>query len=154
MDDLISRKALLEELQKAYDIAHRIFQNQNSPESQECCKLQLRTLRSVIEDVKEAPTINAVDVVRCKECRSAFADKSTVEGCVYCVNWGQIVEADGFCHLAQKEDRPPIVFRKYKPFKLDEVVMAEIDWRKVGDPNIKAVAMAIREEMENNKCKA
>lgn len=63
MDDLISRKALLEELQKAYDNAHRIFQNQNSPESQECCKLQLRTLRSVIEDVKEAPTINAVEVV-------------------------------------------------------------------------------------------
>jgi DNA modification methylase len=28
---------------------------------------------------------------------------------------------------------------------------AEMDWRKVGDPNIKAVAMAIRETMENNK---
>ncbi len=151
MDDLISRKALLEELQKAYDIAHRIFQNQTSPESQECCKLQLRTLRSVIEDVKEAPTINAVEVVTCKECRRGFTDKLTKEGCVYCVIWGQTVQADGFCYMAQKDHRAPMVFRKYKPFEPGEVVTAEMDWLKVGDPNIKAVAMAIRETMENNK---
>lgn len=150
MDDLISRKALLEELQEAYDNAHRILQNQYSPESKAYCKLQLRTLHSVIKDVKEAPTINAVEVVRCKECRRGFEDKSTMEGRVYCVNWGQFVKADGFCYMAQKEDRPPIVFRKYKPFKPDEVVTGEPDWSNAGDPNIKDLAMALRETIKKD----
>ena len=100
--------------------------------------------------MNERPTINAVEVVRCKDCRRSFGDKSTMEGHVYCVNWGQIVKADGFCYMAQKEDRQPIVFRKYKPFKPDEVVTAEPDWFKAGDPNIKDVAMAMRETMEKD----
>ena len=101
--------------------------------------------------MNERPTIDAVEVVRCKECRRGFTDKSTMEGHVYCVNWGQIVKADGFCYMAQKEDRPPIVFRKYKPFKPDEVVTDEPDWSKDGDPKLKDLAMALREMMEKEK---
>ena len=101
--------------------------------------------------MNERPTIDAVEVVRCKECWRGFEDKSTMEGHVDCVNWGQIVKADGFCYMAQKKDRQPIVFRKYKPFKPDEVVTAEPDWSKDGDPNIKDVAMAMRETMEKYK---
>lgn len=136
MDDLISRKAL--GIGKC---------NLDAFENKEYAK----GWNSAIEILETAPTINAVEVVRCKECRIGFLDKSAIEGRMYCANWGRIVKADGFCYMAQKEDRPPVVFRKYKPFEPGEVVTAEIDWLKVGDPNIKDVAMALRETMENNK---
>ena len=128
MDDLISRKALKDELVK--DLAKTI---------------RLGEMLRVLNKIDDAPTVNTVEVVRCKECRRGFASKSTIEGHMYCTRWAQLVKVDGFCYMAQKEDRPPIVFRKYKPFEPDKVVTAEPDWSKACVPDEKDVLIALGE---------
>ena len=52
--------------------------------------------------VKKAPTIDAVEVVRCKECKySACIFKKDFVGCDM---WKQATPKDGFCHMGAKMD--------------------------------------------------
>lgn len=50
-----------------------------------------------------APTIDAVEVVRCRECKHSDS-VTTPEGKVYCVALDEYFPADGFCHKGEKMD--------------------------------------------------
>jgi hypothetical protein len=59
------------------------------------------------EDVKNAPTIDAVPVVRCRECK--YAEKTVwSSGEMYCRVWKMNPRPDGFCHMGAKMDAKDI----------------------------------------------
>lgn len=50
------------------------------------------------KDIAEAPTIDAVEVVRCKECKYKYMYKSVWE-CPY----GLMITADGYCNYGERK---------------------------------------------------
>ena len=53
--------------------------------------------RNIIDDIRNAPTIDAIPVVRCKNC--VYCDKRT------CYLWGEIgirVSEDGYCSYGER----------------------------------------------------
>lgn len=81
MDDLISRSALLE---KSYCVGISDAQD-NFYGSSEVV---------FIEAVKNAPAVDAVEVVRCEKCRHS----EMIDAVRYCFKWGRNTENDGYCH--------------------------------------------------------
>lgn len=92
MGDLINRKTLLKEMTCLWDEA-------------------LGTCACVLEeDIKKAPAVDAVEIVRCKDC----ALRGDPENCPMCAHRFEIVpdglefcysnntEDDGFCHKGVK----------------------------------------------------
>ncbi len=55
------------------------------------------------DSVAKAPTIDAVPVVRCKDCK--FAEKTIwSSGELYCVVWKMNPRPEGYCYLGEKLD--------------------------------------------------
>ena len=50
--------------------------------------------------IKLAPTVDAVEVVRCKDCRLV----KKILGDCFCSLTGMPMEADGFCSLGERKD--------------------------------------------------
>lgn len=48
--------------------------------------------------IDRAPTIDAVPVVRCKDCDHADHDIPMSKNFVYCNMWGTISYGNGYCH--------------------------------------------------------
>ena len=53
--------------------------------------------------IADAPTIDAVEVVRCKECRNSQKLKTCADQ-VYCMVWKSNPRTDGYCYLGAKMD--------------------------------------------------
>ena len=53
--------------------------------------------------IDEAPTIEAVPVVRCRECKAFDPDGAWREGFGFCDHHGHNMEEDGFCSWAVKK---------------------------------------------------
>lgn len=93
MDDLISRKALLKHfnaLQNLLDEYCECFKNASGELSTEW-----HCVESIVEN---APTVDAVPVVRCRECRHSVEKPPMLEGVVHCVMWDAYTVCDGYCH--------------------------------------------------------
>lgn len=54
-------------------------------------------------DIAKAPTIDAVPVVRCMECRNSQKLKRCADQ-VYCTVWKNNPRTDGYCYLGAKMD--------------------------------------------------
>jgi len=54
--------------------------------------------KTVRQHLKAAPTIDAVHVVRCKDCDHADHDIPMSKNFVYCNMWGTISYGNGYCH--------------------------------------------------------
>lgn len=85
MDDLISRSALLEKkmnvgLCDAYGDYYG------------CGDVVLT------DDIKAAPAIDAVEVVRCYKCKQSERMASPYGTVLHCHFWNKTVDYDGFCH--------------------------------------------------------
>lgn len=50
--------------------------------------------------IDDAPTIDAVPVVRCRECM--FSEALPISR--YCLQWNSLVKKNGFCYKAKKMD--------------------------------------------------
>ena len=63
-----------------------------------------RTFRKAVEVAEEAPTIDAVPVVRCKDCKhgSLFSVKKRFVDCPYYDN--QIVDFDHYCSYGERKE--------------------------------------------------
>lgn len=95
-NDLISRSALLKEFEKRQEQQTNKYCDCFLNDAQE-----LSTEWWCVEDaVQAAPTIDAVPVVRCKECK--FCEKFPIS--VYCIMWNSFTKRDGFCHKGEKLD--------------------------------------------------
>ena len=64
-----------------------------------------------LPEICAAPTIDAVPVVRCKDCRSCRElnrkdrlEDTYAEGCLWCMNWADGVWPDDFCSYGERKD--------------------------------------------------
>ena len=87
-NDLISRSALKKTFEAAGFGDHSLIESVLAA--------------GVYAEIDDAPTIDAVPVVRCRECkhhRDQLDDRFVI-----CKRWKKIMEADGFCHKGAKMD--------------------------------------------------
>ena len=68
MSDLISRDSLLEDLRESVKWLHKIYGDMKYEDEKRICSAEIATFTEVIMRVKEAPSVDAVEVVRCKDC--------------------------------------------------------------------------------------
>ena len=87
MSDVISRSALISRF--AYYHAHSYGKAEYA-------------YGVAAEEVLNAPTVDAVPVVRCKDCK--HARPLSYEGYVACILWSRASNLDGFCHKGAKMD--------------------------------------------------
>lgn len=88
---LIDANALL----KSYDIAWMVEYDETG------CGVRKKAIPT--KTIEEAPTIDAVEGVRCRECK--FAEKTIwSSGEMYCCIWKMNPRPDGYCYLGAKMD--------------------------------------------------
>lgn len=96
---LIDANALLKEFEKR--------QEQQTNEYCDCFLNDAQELSTewwCVEDaVAAAPTIDAVEVVRCRECRNSQKLMTSADQ-VYCLVWKKNPRTDGYCYLGAKRD--------------------------------------------------
>lgn len=92
MSDLISRSALL----KSYDIAKMVEYDETG--------CGVTRIAIPVQAIKDAPTIDAVPVVRCRDCQEIEPCVAVNDGYSWCNRWGTVVSLDGFCHKGAKMD--------------------------------------------------
>lgn len=85
--DLISRSALLDELRKGTIITTDIYGTGI-----------MAGLSFAMRKVEEAPAVDAVHVVRCKDCVGFNADDR------FCVAWAGFVRENDFCSYGKRRD--------------------------------------------------
>ena len=106
-NDLISRSALLKE-----------FENRQEQQTNKYCDCFLNDAQELstewwcVEDaVIAAPTIDAVEVVRCEHCKEAVECQLYGEHCglppekgIFCEVWQTVVDKNGYCYQGAKMD--------------------------------------------------
>ena len=99
-EDLISRSALSEKLQAHHDF----FVNgwggfSNLPIKD---KIRVDEITNCIAEVMNAPAVDAVEVVRCKDCIIRY----DLDECPMCFSFGgrsfEFTQDDGFCHRGER----------------------------------------------------
>lgn len=55
-----------------------------------------------VRDIENAPTVDAVPVVRCKDCESSITPRWDSDE-VYCAKHGNWFKINGYCHLGRKK---------------------------------------------------
>ena len=95
MSDLISRDDLLEVIVK-----------RKRPESgADCSKERYRYMQWLADywAIKDAPTIDAVEVVRCKECKH-WDNKDDAQRCSYAHNGLHWAKPDDYCSYGERSE--------------------------------------------------
>jgi len=90
---LINREALLTDWNKKLN---RLIPDEDG--------LHPISLETVIEALGNAQTVDAVEVVRCKDCERSFIYNPKNEGMVYCVIHGMSKNGNGFCEEGVPKD--------------------------------------------------
>ena len=63
------------------------------------------TVRTVTDkEIAEIPTVDAVPVVRCRECRCYTPLDKRIGKCVFLIGEHQYVEPNGYCYLGERND--------------------------------------------------
>ena len=55
-----------------------------------------------LEMIDCAPTVDAVEVVRCKDCKKGYSDLAP-NGGVWCEKWNHVFGDDGFCSYGERK---------------------------------------------------
>ena len=58
----------------------------------------------IADYIEDAPTVNAVEVVRCRDCKEAEDCPVVCGDCLYCNVWQTVVRCNGYCDHAVKMD--------------------------------------------------
>ena len=91
MSDLIDRKALVEDIEATVRFSVR---TSPSPE--------VKGAQKVIERINKARTVDAVEVVRCKDCRFYEIGKSYTPYCNNVMNLFEEMRPDDFCSYGER----------------------------------------------------
>lgn len=54
------------------------------------------------DDIETAPTIDAVEVVRCKDCEHSDYSKCDIDGVLYCAKHSRFMVDDDFCSYGKR----------------------------------------------------
>jgi len=66
--DLISRNALLDSLRESVNWLHKIYDGLQYEDEKRICSTEIASFYEAILRVKDAPAVDAVEVVRCRDC--------------------------------------------------------------------------------------
>ena len=58
----------------------------------------------VVFDVEEMPTVDAVEVVRCRDCFYYTPVNDKIGKCVFLIGEHQYVVPDGYCYLGERKE--------------------------------------------------
>jgi hypothetical protein len=58
---------------------------------------------AILESIDSQPTVDAVEVVRCKDCVQS-EPLAVVTVNVFCNEWAMCISCDGFCHKGRKKN--------------------------------------------------
>lgn len=61
-------------------------------------------IRDTIERIEKAPTVDAVEAVRCKDCKKGHPELAP-NGGVWCAVWNHVFDDDGFCSKGERKDK-------------------------------------------------
>ena len=104
--DLISRKALLEDLRESINWLHKIYGGLEYEDEKRICSAEIATFTEVGMRVKDAPAVDAVEVVRCEKCMYRWK-YLMCPMFFYCQETGKardFTRDNGFCHKGVKKD--------------------------------------------------
>lgn len=59
---------------------------------------------ATVDDLMNAPTIDAVPVVRCEDCKYFHKSLAFIRGGVWCDHHGIDIDEDDFCSYGEKRD--------------------------------------------------
>lgn len=54
--------------------------------------------------IMDAPTVDAVEVVRCKDCKKMSPSVTAIKGSVWCREFRAYMPCDGFCSYGERRD--------------------------------------------------
>lgn len=100
---LIDADALADSLRESKNKLKEILDDERCEMEYRICEGQMITFIEAILRVNEAPTIDAVPVVRCKDCKHSTTFHHT--GNMYCglhENHHFLTDAYGFCHKGER----------------------------------------------------
>lgn len=94
------------ELLWRYEMLLDIVQEENArPHQIEEFKFARQYIQFAIKILKDSPTIDAIEVVRCKDCERVRFDYHDKQYPCFCDKWLQGVEYDDYCSYGEgKED--------------------------------------------------
>lgn len=103
---LIDANALKEDLRESYNALKKIYDRLEHNEDRAICGGQLSTFLEAILRVKEAPTVDAVPVVRCGECKYYKQNPYSKEKHMMCMCWCDwlATDTDDFCSSGERRD--------------------------------------------------
>jgi hypothetical protein len=96
MSDLISRSALLERMRNRRKYLYKKY-GANDPYVLGFC--------GGLAYVEQYPAVDAVAVVRCKDCEYGYKADAFGEGCILCGTHDRVTGPDDFCDCGQKRKR-------------------------------------------------
>ena len=91
-NDLISRSALLTEVEGAF----------NRHYEQSSYQFIHDFFRCAVKRIKNAPAVDAVEVVRCKDCKRVKQGRFDIFKWVYCSHWHTEIQKDNFCCFGER----------------------------------------------------
>ena len=101
----IDADALKDDLRESYNELRKIYDRLTHEEDRMMCGAQLSTFLEVLMRIKEAPTLDVVPVVRCKDCKESEECRARVgDDYCYCNVWDTVVRCNGFCDHGVKMD--------------------------------------------------
>ena len=90
---LIDADVLKEDLKDYYEHLMTLYKGLKHTEDKQICACQLTTFKEAVLRVKDAPTVDAVPVVRCKDCEIEQTCKLA-----------QYLGENGFCSYGERKD--------------------------------------------------
>ena len=60
---------------------------------------------AVLAKISMAPSVDAVEVVRCENCNASEPCRRAVEGFLHCNVWDTVVRDSGYCYYGGKKER-------------------------------------------------
>lgn len=88
MDDLISRKDAIGRISTMF-----------AP-----TPTQKDMVADCLEILDSIPTIDAVPIIRCKDCKNFVKGENESDAWEWCFYWHEETEEDGYCHMGEMEE--------------------------------------------------
>ena len=102
MAEYIEREALMKNF-CGYDLAKCVKYGNESAEQQHD-SYSTMMMYEIADEIEDAPTIDAVPVVRCRDCFYYTPVNDEIGKCVFLIGEHQYVVPDGYCYLGERKE--------------------------------------------------
>ena len=102
MAEYIEREALMKNF-CGYDLTKCVKYGNESAEQQHD-SYSTMMMYEIADEIEDAPTIDAVPVVRCRDCFYYTPVNDKIGKCVFLTGENQYVVPDGYCYLGERKE--------------------------------------------------